>query len=149
MGKICFLIGEGEEVKKRFITKFPDVEFYTVEISDKLRPDFLWDVCTEISGSLKEFEGRVDLVVCQAVIEHILDPITAMKNFTRLLKKDGYLIVETPFWSFMEHRFPIDCIRYLPDWFHHIPDIIPELKLIAYHSEKNVQLALYRKPELI
>jgi len=46
-----------------------------------------------------------DAILCTEVFEHISDPILALKEFSRLLKKDGILILSAPFCS-MTHMAP-------------------------------------------
>jgi SAM-dependent methyltransferase len=44
-------------------------------------------------------DGSVDAVMCTDVFEHIPDPIQAIKEFNRLIKPGGYLLVTAPFCS--------------------------------------------------
>ncbi len=40
-----------------------------------------------------------DAILCTEVIEHIVNPIDALKEFSRILKSGGYLIITAPFCS--------------------------------------------------
>ena len=40
-----------------------------------------------------------DAVLCTEVLEHVVNPIEAVKEFSRILKPEGYLIITTPFCS--------------------------------------------------
>ena len=42
-------------------------------------------------------EGTFDVVVAQAVLEHVLDPIRCVAEMHRVLKSDGIIYAETPF----------------------------------------------------
>lgn len=44
-------------------------------------------------------DNSFDAVLCSEVIEHVPNPILALKEITRVLKKDGYLILTAPFVS--------------------------------------------------
>lgn len=44
-------------------------------------------------------DGAVDAIMCTEVFEHIPDPIRAIKEFSRLLKPEGLLIITAPFCS--------------------------------------------------
>lgn len=41
-------------------------------------------------------EGKWDIVFAGEVIEHLVDPEAALKNWSKLVKKEGYLVVTTP-----------------------------------------------------
>lgn len=40
--------------------------------------------------------NRFDLIVCVDVMEHILDDVKVFKNYYNALKKEGYLLINTP-----------------------------------------------------
>jgi ubiquinone/menaquinone biosynthesis C-methylase UbiE len=44
-------------------------------------------------------DGAVDAILCTEVFEHIPDPIKAIREFSRLLKPGGSLIITAPFCS--------------------------------------------------
>jgi SAM-dependent methyltransferase len=44
-------------------------------------------------------DGAVDAILCTEVFEHIPDPIKAIREFSRLLKPGGLLIITAPFCS--------------------------------------------------
>ena len=49
------------------------------------------------NGPLEEFSGEnFDIIVMNHVIEHIKDPLLAIKNVKTMLKEDGTLIIGTP-----------------------------------------------------
>ncbi len=45
-------------------------------------------------------DASVDVIMCTEVFEHIPDPLAALKEFNRLIKPGGYLIITAPFVSF-------------------------------------------------
>lgn len=55
-------------------------------------PDF--DLCAELDP---EQEGRYDVVICEQVLEHVIDPCAAAANLRRLCAPGGRAIVSTPF----------------------------------------------------
>ena len=67
-----------QSAKKKF-SNFPSVSF---EVIDEL--------------PLRFAEGSFDLVVTSSVLEHCVCVDTILLEFHRLLKKNGYLVVETP-----------------------------------------------------
>lgn len=41
-------------------------------------------------------KDRFDLIICVDVMEHIQDDVTVFQNYSNALKKDGYLLINTP-----------------------------------------------------
>jgi 2-polyprenyl-3-methyl-5-hydroxy-6-metoxy-1,4-benzoquinol methylase len=56
------------------------------------------DIVSDIA-SIPEKASSFDAIMCTEVFEHIINPRDAFTEFTRLLKKDGYLILTTPLQS--------------------------------------------------
>lgn len=53
-------------------------------------PDF--DLCAPL-----EEEARFDVVVCEQVLEHVVDPVAAARNLRSLCRPGGLVVVSTPF----------------------------------------------------
>lgn len=68
-------------------------------------------------------DASVDAIMCTEVFEHIPDPIAAVKEFNRLLKPGGYLLITAPFASithFAPYHFASGFNRF---WYEkHLPD---------------------------
>jgi SAM-dependent methyltransferase len=79
--------------------------------------DFAWDFEQDPPEM-----GTFDLVLSQAMLEHLIDPYKHMRDLARLLNPGGHLIVHTHVPSFQYHRFPIDCQRFFPDWFEEVAE---------------------------
>jgi ubiquinone/menaquinone biosynthesis C-methylase UbiE len=56
------------------------------------------DIIGDIA-SIPEADGSFDVIMCTEVFEYLPYPIPAIKEFQRLLKKDGMLIITAPFCS--------------------------------------------------
>lgn len=83
---------------------------------DNTKLDIVSDI-TEIPRPDQSF----DAVMCTEVFEHIPDPIAALREFDRLLKKDGYLLITAPFASlthFAPYHFATGFNRYFYE--HHL-----------------------------
>lgn len=48
--------------------------------------------------------NSVDLVICQEGIEHFSDQLNVLKEFNRILKKDGNLLITTPSYSNLDAK---------------------------------------------
>jgi SAM-dependent methyltransferase len=55
-----------------------------------------------------------DLVICEQVLEHVPDPLTAVATLRSMLRPDGRLLVSTPFLVPLHHH-PGDYWRFTPD----------------------------------
>lgn len=92
---------------------FPDsVSVETLDIDPASGCDYIADICAENSELIPP--GHFDFVVCTEVLEHTLDPFSAVKELLRILKPGGLLFLTTPFnlrihgplpdcWRFTEH----------------------------------------------
>ena len=49
--------------------------------------------------SIPEPDSSFDAILCSEVIEHVPNPVLALKELSRLLKKNGYIILTAPFCS--------------------------------------------------
>ena len=54
--------------------------------------DYHYDV-----RDMKFEDESFDIVVCNAILEHVEEPVRAIKELRRILRKDGLLWVEAPF----------------------------------------------------
>lgn len=68
-------------------------------------------------------DHSVDAIMCTEVLEHVPDPLGAIKEFTRLLKPGGYLLITAPFAS-LTHFAPYHFASGLSKYFYekHLPD---------------------------
>lgn len=69
-------------------------------------PDF--DVCAEFHAAEQH-----DVVICEQVLEHVVDPWAAARTLRRLAKPDGRVIVTVPF-LIRIHPDPEDYWRFTP-----------------------------------
>jgi len=56
------------------------------------------DIVCDITA-IPEPDGSFDAVMCIEVLEHVPDPVKVIRELSRLLRKDGRLIVSAPFCS--------------------------------------------------
>lgn len=72
------------------------------------------DIVSDIA-SIPEPDGSYDAILCTEVFEHLPEPLAALKEFSRLLKPGGHLILTAPFCSlthFAPYHFATGFSRY-------------------------------------
>lgn len=107
MGLVIGESGEfGEAVKAAFRSEY-NVETYSVDLSNA---DIIWDITKPL-----DTEKKYDWIVCQAVLEHVKDPVAAVRNMGNILKRGGRLYIHTHGPGFPAHAGPIDCYRFFRD----------------------------------
>lgn len=63
-------------------------------------------------------DGSVDVILCTEVLEHVSEPILAVKEMARILKVGGILLLTAPLGSFL-HQEPFHFYGgYTPHWYH-------------------------------
>jgi SAM-dependent methyltransferase len=79
------------------------------------------DIVCDITN-IPEKDSSFDAILCTEVFEHIPEPLVALKEFSRLLKPGGKLILTAPFGSlvhFAPYHFNTGFSKY---WYeHHFP----------------------------
>jgi hypothetical protein len=99
-----------DQFKKRF--NFSNAEVVTV--GEEGNFDYQWNFEDDCP---KDMPSGFDLIVSQAMFEHLIDPYKHFKDLTALLKSGGYLVIHTHIPGYTYHRYPIDAVRFFPDWF--------------------------------
>lgn len=81
------------------------------------------DIISDIVD-IPEPDCAFDVILCSEVLEHIPNPLNALKEFSRLLKPGGQLILTAPFSSlvhFSPYHYATGFSRY---WYElHLPDL--------------------------
>lgn len=82
------------------------------------------DIISDIAAIPVE-NASFDAVMCIEVLEHVPDPVSALKEITRVLKPDGYLLITAPFASlthFAPYHFATGFNRYFYEHHLHLLD---------------------------
>ncbi len=72
---------------------------------------------------IPEPDASFDAIMCTEVFEHLPNPVLAIKEFSRLLRKGGHLIITAPFCS-LTHQSPYHFYTGFNRYFYekHLPD---------------------------
>ena len=75
-----------------------DVSPKSIKVAEKVGRYFNHKINLKIANAVKtDFENNFfDLIFSQGVIEHFRDPVPVMKEQIRLLRTDGYIIIDVP-----------------------------------------------------
>jgi SAM-dependent methyltransferase len=99
--------GAGEQQFKRFCSHLNYVSQDFAQYVPEELPSGLqmakWDygkldIVSDIAN-IPEPDGSFDAVMCTEVFEHIINPRDAVKEFSRLLRAGGFLVITAPFCS--------------------------------------------------
>lgn len=91
---------------KEFFTKS---RIYTADIDINSGADYIVDICKDNKDIIPD--GMFDVVLCTEVLEHTLNPFSAIQEIRRILKPAGILLMSTPF-DFRIHGPLPDCWRF-------------------------------------
>ncbi len=86
-----------------------------VETAGLVDADYTWDFNLTPPQALAR--QRYDMVITQAIFEHILNPYGFLSFLSILARPGGRVLIHTHVPGFPYHEFPVDCLRYFPDWF--------------------------------
>lgn len=111
--KCILFAGETKETASRLKKIMNAGEVFTTGLDDT---DFKWD----FEKDAPVIEENFDLIVSQAILEHLLNPYKHVEDLSHLLQKNGHLILHTVMPGFLYHRYPIDSVRFFPDWFEEV-----------------------------
>ncbi|MEJ7587416.1 MAG: methyltransferase domain-containing protein [Ferruginibacter sp.] len=107
----------------------------------------LLDIVSDIT-EIPEPDKSFDAIMCIEVFEHIPDPISAIKEFSRLLKPGGQVVITAPFCSFTHfapYHFYTGFNRYfyekhLTDNGFEIIEITPNGNFFEYVSQELMRI---------
>lgn len=69
-----------------------EISYYSTDFENEFLSDYHFDI-TKIDCADETF----DLITCYHILEHIPNDIVAMKELYRVLKKNGVVLIQTPF----------------------------------------------------
>lgn len=156
LGAKCLLVSESLSVKQAMLNRFPDVAFTTCDLFPELMnsttsapgTDVIWDVCLPPPPGLTQ--AAFSSLLCHALLEHVIDPTTALRNMLNLLARDGklYFMTHTP--SFTKHQIPRDYCRFHHDYFEDLPAYCAQagnlsIVLEELYSKEGVIVGVYRR----
>jgi SAM-dependent methyltransferase len=114
------LDGDDKSIAGQFKKRFGFRKAEVITVGEKGNYDFDWNFENNIPEGLA---GNFDLIISQAMFEHLIDPYKHFKDLEKLLKSGGHFFIHTHIPGYTYHRYPIDAVRFFPDWFERAADI--------------------------
>jgi hypothetical protein len=151
LGDKCLLVSENNKVKAVMSELYPETSFMTTDYFTELqvdKTDIIWDVCQSPPPQLQEL--AFSSIIASALLEHLIDPTTALANMLRLLRPGGHLYAHTHTPSFPLHRYPRDYVRFHQDYFEDLPNFMRklwglEVRLAELWSRRGHIITCYEK----
>lgn len=143
-GRKCLLVSENVKSAADFSRKYNGVHFISTDYfldvgAEHIETDVIWNLYE------KAPELIVDSIVCQATIEHVMDPVGIFRKFASMLAQNGFLYVHTHTPLFPYHPWPKDYLRYHPEWFVDVPTLVKELTVREVVCIYGHAFAVYQK----
>ena len=139
IGKECCLIAENPDVIPVFKTRWPGTEFTCLGYD--ARDCSVYDHDMNV---LFNYGKQFDSVFSQALIEHLSRPSIAIENMVNLCKPGGVVVIHTVEPGFQVHRYPVDCVRFLDDFWKDLCRYLP-IELVQFNKHKFHVFAAYRR----
>jgi len=151
LGGRTLLSSENNDVKSVLASIFPESIFTTADYYSELQgnnADYCWDASTAPPVQLRE--GRFTSCVCNAMLEHVIDPTSVLANLFSVLDSSAYLYLMTVTPSYHYHRFPRDYCRFFHDYFEDMPEHMAKkykikVELMELWSRSGVVNVCYRR----
>ena len=93
------------------------------------------DIVSDIT-SIPEPDSSFDAIMCIEVLEHLPDPVQAIKEFSRLIKPKGHLILTAPFCS-LTHFSPYHFSTGFNKYWYEMHLVVNGLKIVDISPNGN------------
>lgn len=103
-------------------------KIFTADIDENSDADFIVDICENNEKIIQS--NYFDLIFCNEVLEHTLNPFGAINEIHRILKKGGLLFLTTPF-NFRIHGPLPDCWRFTE---HGLREMMKKFEILELNS---------------
>ena len=102
------LLEVGPQKRSEVQKMFSDCDIETLDIVSDYNPDIIGDL-TKYNSHIKN--STYDIITCLEILEHTVNPFSAIEELRRILKHDGYLLLSAPL-NWRIHGPAPDCWRF-------------------------------------
>jgi SAM-dependent methyltransferase len=100
---ICDIGNQGKN-----IPALSNFNCFTLDITESSNPNIVADI-TKFNHQIKD--EYFDVIMCTEVLEHVVDPFSAIRELRRIVKTGGYILFTTPLNARIHGPVP-DCWRF-------------------------------------
>ena len=144
--KDWLLVSENNTVKDSFKELYPNSNFTTLEYYQSYY-NKNFDINCDITNRAETdyYSELFDSIVCQATMEHLFDPVSALINMKNMLVSGGHVYIHTNTPAFPYHAYPRDYVRFFSDWFFDAENNIKGIQLKELYDAHGHIFACYQK----
>ncbi|MBN1292902.1 MAG: class I SAM-dependent methyltransferase [Candidatus Latescibacteria bacterium] len=124
-GLLLDIAPQNHEGSKPYFTKS---KIYTLDINPEAKADFTVDICATNEKLIPD--NHFDFVVCTEVLEHTINPFSALNEIFRILKQGGLVFISVPF-NFRIHGPLPDCWRFTV---HGLKVLLKDFEIISLNE---------------
>lgn len=92
-----------------------------VDWSNTVHENSYLDIVTDLNADLPLEDERFDTILFSDVLEHLCEPRNMFVEMHRVLKRGGYIIMNSPFYYWL-HEEPYDYFRYTEYWYKRVAE---------------------------
>lgn len=105
-------LGCGEQPHREFFLNYAD-NYIGVDWTNSLHNNTKADIISDLNKKIELKDNSIDTAVSLSVMEHLCEPQQFLDETFRILKPNGYFILQVPF-QWWIHEGPYDYFRYTP-----------------------------------
>ena len=90
---------------------------------------------------------KYQAVLHQSLLEHVVDPVSVIKNLNDFLVPGGIQVIQTVNIYCSLHRYPIDCLRFFPDFFENLEKYIAVKCITTFMENGSIYAVLENTSE--
>lgn len=119
---------------------FKNCDYKTMDLAPEYKPDIVGDI-----HNIPMENGSVDAIICKAVLKHVYDPVRAVNEMHRILKKGGKMLFYAPFlYAYHHNEIYDDYYRYTEDGLRYLFREFSSIEICPVRG--NLETLLYLTP---
>ena len=129
-----------QEWKEKYLVNLPKIESIEIALNTEWNSqEFQYDLCIY---PVLHNPPKYSVVMHQSLLEHVVDPVTVMRNLNDFLLPGGIQVIQTVNIYSSLHRYPIDTLRFFPDFFENLSNYLPVKCLDTFMENGSIYAVL-------
>ena len=129
-----------QEWKEKYLVNLPKIESIEIALNTEWNSqEFQYDLCIY---PVLHNPPKYSVVMHQSLLEHVVDPVTVIRNLNDFLLPGGIQVIQTVNIFSSMHRFPIDTLRFVPDFFENLSNYLPVKCLDTFMENGSIYAVL-------